>query len=64
MAHWAPACHHALLLSQPWAYHPRGEWWKEGKGRGMVGGGGGVIKRKAGGEEGKEKEEEECRRRE
>ena len=37
MAHWAPACHHALLLSQPWASHPRGEWWRGGKDRAMVG---------------------------
>lgn len=63
MAHWAPACHHALLLSQPWASHPEGEWWR-GKQGYWRGGGGGIERKTGGGQEGKEeKEEEECRRR-
>lgn len=36
MAHWAPACHHALLVSQDWAHHPREMDRRQRQGYGWV----------------------------
>lgn len=54
MAHWASGCHHALLWSQPWASHPKGEWNR---------GAWGFERKKGGGDDGMEEKEEEYIRR-